>query len=194
MDSGLDVVVLGVNISVLVLNALVLSVDISVLVLNALVLNVDISVLVSLAQERGVVRPFVAPRATGGAGGRENARWPEPGAAVQHGRHKSRDWPWQGLAFAAAATQWGRWKPPRWPEPGAAVQQSTVPERGPRQSTVRGRKSVWWGPQHPSVGGAELQGRGPRKCTVREQGLQQSTVRERRSVWRGPQHPSVGGG
>ena len=30
------------------------------------------------------------------------------GAAVQHGRHKSRDWPWQGLAFAAAATQWGR--------------------------------------------------------------------------------------
>ena len=36
--------------------------------------------------------------------------------------------------------------------------------------------------------GAELQGRGPRKCTVREQGPQQSTVR-----W-GPQHPSVGGG
>ena len=26
-------------------------------------------------------------------------------------------------------------------------------------------------------GGAELQGRGPRKCTVREQGPQQSTVR-----------------
>ena len=66
---------------------------------------------------------------------------------------------------------------------------------GSRQSTVRGRKSVWWwGPQHPSVGGAELQGRNPRKCTVREQGPQQSTVRERRSVWRGPQHPSVGGG
>ena len=43
-------------------------------------------------------------------------------------------------------------------------------------------------------GGAELQGRGPRKCTVREQGPQQSTVRERRSVWWGPQHPSVGGG
>ena len=42
--------------------------------------------------------------------------------------------------------------------------------------------------------GAELQGRGPRKCTVREQGPQQSTVRERRSVWWGPQHPSVGGG
>ena len=40
--------------------------------------------------------------------GRGNARWPEPGAAVQHGRYKSRDWPWQGLAFAAAATQWGR--------------------------------------------------------------------------------------
>ena len=43
-------------------------------------------------------------------------------------------------------------------------------------------------------GGAELQGRDPRKCTVREQGPQQSTVRERRSVWWGPQHPSVGGG
>ena len=43
-------------------------------------------------------------------------------------------------------------------------------------------------------GGAELQGRGPRKCTVREQGPQQSTVRERRGVWWGPQHPSVGGG
>ena len=34
-------------------------------------------------------------------------------------------------------------KPPKWPEPGAAVQ----------QSTVRERRSVWWGPQHPSVGG-----------------------------------------
>ena len=43
-------------------------------------------------------------------------------------------------------------------------------------------------------GGAELQGRGPRKCTVREQGAQQSTARGRRSVWWGPQHPSVGGG
>ena len=43
-------------------------------------------------------------------------------------------------------------------------------------------------------GGAELQGRRPRKCTVREQGPQQSTVRERRSVLWGPQHPSVGGG
>ena len=54
---------------------------------------------------------------------------------------------------------------------------------------------MWWGPQHPSVGGgAELQGRGPRKCTVKEEGPQQSTVRERRSVWWGPQHPSVGGG
>ena len=42
--------------------------------------------------------------------------------------------------------------------------------------------------------GAELQGRGPRKCTVKEQGPQQSTVRERRSVWWDPQHPSVGGG
>ena len=46
----------------------------------------------------------------------------------------------------------------------------------------------------PSGGGAELQGRGRRKCTVREQGPQQSTVRGRRSVWWGPQHPSVGGG
>ena len=89
----------------------------------------------------------------GRKGGRENARWPEPGATVQHGRHKSRDWPWQGLAFAAAATQWGRWKPPRWREPGAAVQQSTVREQGPQQSTVRERMSVWRGPQHPSVGG-----------------------------------------
>ena len=43
-------------------------------------------------------------------------------------------------------------------------------------------------------GGAELQGRGPRKCTVREQGPQQSTVPGRRSVWWGPQHPSVGRG
>ena len=43
-------------------------------------------------------------------------------------------------------------------------------------------------------GGAELQGRGPRKCTVKEQGPQQSTVRGWRSVWWGPQHPSVGGG
>ena len=34
MDSGVDIVVLGVDISVLVLNALVLSVDISVLVLD----------------------------------------------------------------------------------------------------------------------------------------------------------------
>ena len=41
--------------------------------------------------------------------------------------------------------------------------------------------------------GAELQGRGPRKCTVREQGPQQNTVPGRRSVWWGPQHPSVGG-
>ena len=32
MDSGVDIVVLGVDISVLVLNALVLSVDMSVLV------------------------------------------------------------------------------------------------------------------------------------------------------------------
>ena len=29
-----------------------------------------------------MVRPFVTPRATGGAGGREDARWPEPGTGV----------------------------------------------------------------------------------------------------------------
>ena len=35
------------------------------------------------------------------------------------------------------------------------MQQGTVRERGPRQSFVRGRKSVWWGPQHrPSGSGA----------------------------------------
>ena len=55
---------------------------------------------------------------------------------------------------------------------GAALQgrgprKCTVKEQGPQQSTVRGRRSVWWGPQHPSVGGgAELQGRGPRNPTV----------------------------
>ena len=49
IDSGVDIVVLGVDINVLLLNALVLSVDISVLVSNALVLSVDISVLVSNA-------------------------------------------------------------------------------------------------------------------------------------------------
>ena len=43
-------------------------------------------------------------------------------------------------------------------------------------------------------GGAELQGRGPRKCTVKEQEPQQSTVPGRRSVWWDPQHPSVEGG
>ena len=75
MDSGVDIVVLGVDISVLILNALVLSVDISVLVLNALVLSVDTSVLVSSAQERGVVWPFRALEATGaGKGGAWNAR------------------------------------------------------------------------------------------------------------------------
>ena len=36
MDSGVDIVVLGVDINVLVLNAFVLSVDISVLVSNIL--------------------------------------------------------------------------------------------------------------------------------------------------------------
>ena len=78
---------------------------------------------------------------------------------------------------------------------GRGPRKCAVREQGPQQSTVRGRRSVWWGPQHPSVeGGAKLQGRGPRKSVVREQGPQQSTVLERRSVWWGPQHPSVGGG
>ena len=49
MDSGVDIADLGVDISVLVLNALVLSVDISVLVLNALVLSGGGRVLVSSA-------------------------------------------------------------------------------------------------------------------------------------------------
>ena len=55
------------------------------------------------------------------------------------------------------------------PSGGADLQgrgpwECTVKEQGPQQSTLRGRRSVWWGPQHPSVGGggAELQGRGPR--------------------------------
>ena len=47
MGSGVDIVVLGVDISVLVLNALGLSVDISVLVSNAPILNVDIRIWVS---------------------------------------------------------------------------------------------------------------------------------------------------
>ena len=117
---------------------------------------------------------------------------------------------------------------------GRGPRKCIVREKGPQQSTVRERRSVWWGPQHPCIGGggatgprpaevyckgagaaaeystgeeecvvgsttpvrrggAELQGRGPRKCTVREKGPQQ-TVRERRSGWWGPQHPSVGGG
>ena len=36
----------------------------------------------------------------------------------------------------------------------------TVNEKGPQQSTVRGRGSVWWGPQHPSVGGGGRRYRG----------------------------------
>ena len=44
MGSGVDIVVLGVALSVLVLNACVLSVDISVLVYNR-ILAVDIAVL-----------------------------------------------------------------------------------------------------------------------------------------------------
>ena len=44
MGSGVDIVVLGVAIGVLVLNACVLSVDISVLVYN-IILAVDIAVL-----------------------------------------------------------------------------------------------------------------------------------------------------
>ena len=69
MGSGVDIVVLGVDISVLVVNALGLSVDISVLVSNAPVLNVDIRIWVSSAKERGVVWPFRALGATGAKGG-----------------------------------------------------------------------------------------------------------------------------
>ena len=79
----------------------------------------------------------------GEGGGLENARWPEPGAAVQHGRQKSRDWQWQGLAFAAAATQWGGVK--------------TAEVAGARGCSAaeyfKGARSAWKGPQYPSVGG-----------------------------------------
>ena len=47
MDSGVDIVGLGVDTSGLVLNALVLSVGTSVLVSNTLVWSVDIRILVS---------------------------------------------------------------------------------------------------------------------------------------------------
>ena len=66
---------------------------------------------------------------------------------------------------------------------GAATEYRT----GAEECVVGSTAPVRWG-------GAELQGRGPRKCSVKEQGPQQSTVRGRRSVWWGPQHPSVGGG
>ena len=36
---------------------------------------------------------------------------------------------------------------------GRGPRECTVKEQGPQQSTVRERRSVWWGPQHPSVGG-----------------------------------------
>ena len=50
---------------------------------------------------------------------------------------------------------------------GRGPRECSGKEQEPQQSTVRGRRSVWWGPQHPSVGGgAELQGRGPRNLTV----------------------------
>ena len=35
---------------------------------------------------------------------------------------------------------------------GARPAEVYCKEQGPQQSTVRGRRSVWWGPQHPSVG------------------------------------------
>ena len=49
MGPGVNIVVLGVDIIVLVLNALGLSVDISVLVSNVPVLNVDLRIWVSSA-------------------------------------------------------------------------------------------------------------------------------------------------
>ena len=43
------------------------------------------------------------------SGGGENRRGGRSqGLQCSMGDKKSRDWPWQGLAFAAAATQWGR--------------------------------------------------------------------------------------
>ena len=36
---------------------------------------------------------------------------------------------------------------------GPGPRKCTVREQGPQQSTLPGRRSVWWGPQHPSVGG-----------------------------------------
>ena len=38
---------------------------------------------------------------------------------------------------------------------GQGLRKCTVKEQGAQQSTVRGRRSVWWGPQHPSVGGGD---------------------------------------
>ena len=42
---------------------------------------------------------------------------------------------------------------------GQGPRKCTVRDQRPQQSNVRERRSVWWRPQHPSVGGgAELQG------------------------------------
>ena len=41
-----------------------------------------------------------------------------------------------------------------------------VREKGPQHSTVRERRSVWWGPQHPSVGGGGGSYRGEARGSV----------------------------
>ena len=66
MGSGVDIVVLGVDISVLVLNGLGLSADISVLVYNR-ILAVDLAVL--RRQKRGGVQGILSTQARGGMTG-----------------------------------------------------------------------------------------------------------------------------
>ena len=67
MGSGVDIVVLGVAIGVLVLNACVLSVDISILVYNR-ILAVDIAVL-RRQKKRGGVQGILSTQARGGMTG-----------------------------------------------------------------------------------------------------------------------------
>ena len=49
---------------------------------------------------------------------------------------------------------------------GRGPQKCTAREQGPQQSTVRERRSVWWGPQHPSVGGGGGGATGARPAEV----------------------------
>ena len=49
---------------------------------------------------------------------------------------------------------------------GRGPRKCTVREQEPQQSTVRERRSVWWGPQHPSVGGGGLSYRGEARGSV----------------------------